>query len=277
MSLGAHTRIMGILNITPDSFSDGGRYFQQDRALAHAEEMIAQGADILDVGGESSRPFSDPVTEEQEACRVLPVIEYLARRVPVPISIDTTKSGIARRAIDAGASIINDISSLISDPEIGIIAANHDVLLILMHMKGTPKTMQVAPAYDDLIDEIHDFLADAISRAAACGVGLSRMIIDPGIGFGKTVSHNLRLIRELSRFNTLKAPILIGSSRKAFIRKILTSETGSEPSPDHPDVMHGSQAAVAAAVLSGAHIVRVHDVAAVRATVRIVDAVKNAR
>lgn len=276
MALGRRTRIMGILNVTPDSFSDGGRFFQADQALAHAEKMVAEGADIIDVGGESSRPFSDPVSEDEEARRVLPIIEYLAKQVPVPISIDTTKSTVARSAIDAGASIINDISSLRLDPEIGAIAAAHDVLLILMHMKGTPKTMQIAPAYDDLTGEIHAFLADAISRAVACGVPASRIIIDPGIGFGKTVSHNLRLINGMHCFSDLNAPILAGPSRKAFIRKILTPENGDEPSPDHIDVMTGTQAAVAAAVLSGAHIVRVHDVAATRATLRIVDAVKNA-
>jgi len=216
------------------------------------------------------------VTEDEEARRVLPVIEHLAKRVPVPLSIDTTKSAIARRAIDAGASIINDISALRTDPEIGCIAAAHDILLILMHMKGTPKTMQIAPDYGDLIGEIHAFLSDAISRAVACGVPASRIIIDPGIGFGKTVAHNLRLINGMDCFSDLNAPILAGVSRKAFIRKILKPENDDEPSPDHIDVMTGTQAAVAAAVLSGAHIVRVHDVAATRVTLRIVDAVKNA-
>jgi dihydropteroate synthase len=180
MALGARTRIMGILNVTPDSFSDGGRFFHKDQALAHAEKMIAQGADIIDVGGESSRPFSDPVTSDEEVRRVLPIIEHLAKQVAVPLSIDTTKADVARRAVDAGASIINDISSLRADPKIGAIAASHDVLLILMHMKGTPKTMQVAPAYDDLMSEIHGFFADAISRAVSFGVDLSRIIIDPG-------------------------------------------------------------------------------------------------
>lgn len=276
MRLGKRTRIMGILNVTPDSFSDGGRFFQQDRALAHAEKMIDQGADIIDVGGESSRPFSDPVTHDEEARRVLPIIEHLAKQVAVPISIDTTKSGIARRAVDAGASIINDISALRLDPEIGTIAAAHDVLLVLMHMKGTPKTMQVAPSYDDVMGEIHNFLGDAISRAVACGVDLSRIIIDPGIGFGKTVAHNLQLVGGVQAFDDLNAPILIGPSRKAFIRKILTTEDGDEPLPDHIDVLTATQAAVAAAVLSGAHIVRVHDVAATRATLHVVDAIKNA-
>jgi dihydropteroate synthase len=276
MTLGDQTRIMGILNVTPDSFSDGGHFFGADRALAHAEKMVADGADIIDVGGESSRPFSDPVSEDEEARRVLPIIAHLAKRVPVPISIDTTKSVIARQAIDVGASIINDISSLRLDPIIGDIAAAHDVLLILMHMKGTPKTMQIAPVYDDLIAEIHEFLADAVFRAVACGVRPSRIIIDPGIGFGKTVAHNLRIINKMDCFSDLNAPILAGPSRKAFIRKILISENGDEPSPDHIHVAVGTQAAVAAAVLSGAHMVRVHDVAATRTTLRIVDAIKNA-
>lgn len=276
MTLGRRTRIMGILNVTPDSFSDGGRFFNSDRALCHAEKMVTEGADIIDVGGESSRPFSDTVPEDEEIRRVLPIIEHLTERIPVPISIDTTKSGVARRAIEAGASIINDISSLRLDPKIGDVAAAHDALLVLMHMKGTPKTMQIAPAYDDLMGEIHDFLADAVFRAVACGVPASRIIIDPGIGFGKTVSHNLRLINGMSCFRDLNAPILAGVSRKAFIRKILTPANGEEPSPDHIDVALGTQAAVAAAVLSGAHIVRVHDVAATRVTLGLVDAIKNA-
>ncbi len=273
MELGRRTRIMGILNVTPDSFSDGGRFFDPDRAIAHAERMVEEGADIIDVGGESTRPFSKPLPVQEEEQRVLPVIEALAKRLPVPISIDTTKSAVARRAISAGASIINDISALRFDPEMGALAASQDVLLILMHMKGTPENMQVSPVYDDLMGEIHGFLLKAIARAEGCGVLRSHLIVDPGIGFGKTVMHNLCIINHLERFLDLDVPLLVGPSRKAFIRKILTPRDGTEPKPDHPAVEIGTQASVAAAAIRGAHMVRVHNVANTRATLNIIDAI----
>ncbi len=273
LELGQSTRIMGVLNVTPDSFSDGGRFFALDKALAQAEKMIADGADIIDIGGESSRPFSEIVSVEEECRRVLPVIEHLAKQIPIPISIDTTKSEVASRAISAGASIINDISSLQFDPEMGNIAAKNDVLLVLMHMKGTPADMQVAPVYDDLVGEIYDFLLQAICRAEKYGVAKSKIIADPGIGFGKTISHNLFLIKNLEDLNDLGVPIMIGPSRKAFIRKILSKPDQPELKPDHPVVEIGTQAAVAAAVMSGAHIVRVHDVASTYQTIKIIDAI----
>jgi len=277
LQLGRRTCIMGILNITPDSFSDGGKFFDRAAALAHAEELVAAGADILDIGGESSRPYSDAVSVEEETRRVIPVIEHLAGRIPVPISIDTTKSIVARRALDAGADIINDISATWFDPDMGRIAADSGALLILMHMKGTPKTMQVEPFYKDLIGEVHDFLEDAVLRAESAGVSRSRIVIDPGIGFGKTVSHNLELIHKIDRFHDLEVPILVGPSRKAFLRKILAdAENGTEPAPDHTMVESGTQAAVAAAILNGAHILRVHNVADSRATATIIDAILNA-
>ena len=275
LELGERTRIMGILNITPDSFSDGGKFFTVDSALAQAEQMIADGADIIDIGGESSRPFSAPVSIEEETQRVVPVIEHLAKNISIPISIDTTKSVVARRAISAGASIINDISALKFDPDMAEVAAENDVLLILMHMKGTPSDMQMAPSYDDLMGEIKDFLADAISRAEESGVLKNRIIIDPGIGFGKTVQHNLFLINHLYEFQELNVPVLLGSSRKAFIRKILDQEGKTEPKPDHPLVETGTQATVTAGIMAGVHIVRVHNVANTCATVKIADAIRN--
>jgi len=277
LELGRKTRIMGILNVTPDSFSDGGRFFAHETALAHAEKMIADGADIIDVGGESSRPFAEPVPTEEECRRVLPVIKQLAGRLDVPISIDTTKAAVAKAAISAGASILNDISALRFDPEMGRVAAETGVLVILMHMKGSPADMQVAPTYDDLIGEVYDFLTDAINRAAAFGIEKSKIIIDPGIGFGKTVAHNLSLIQKLADFQKLDVPVLLGSSRKAFIRKILRPAGGNgEAPPEDPAIETGTQASITAGVLNGAHIVRVHEVGDTAATLKIADAIKNA-
>ncbi len=277
LELGKHTRIMGILNITPDSFSDGGKFFAFDTALAQAEKMIAAGADIIDIGGESSRPFSEPVSIDEETRRVIPLIDYLAKKISIPISIDTTKSIIARRAVSAGASIINDISALRFDPNIAEVAAKNDVLLILMHMKGTPSDMQVSPSYDDLIGEIKDFLKDAIYRAEKSGVSKNKIIIDPGIGFGKTIAHNLFLINHLDEFQELNVPVLLGSSRKAFIRKILVQKDKTELKPDHPMIETATQATVAAGVMGGAHIVRVHNVPNTFATTKTVDAIRNSR
>lgn len=276
LALGRRTCIMGILNVTPDSFSDGGRFLSQDAALAQAERMIEDGADILDIGGESSRPFSEPISAEAEADRVVPVIEYLAGRIDVPISIDTTKAAVARRAMDAGAAIINDISALRFDPEMGAVAAETGALVILMHMLGEPKSMQVDPRYDDLIGDIKGFLENAVKRAEAAGIPRSNIIIDPGIGFGKTVSHNLALIKHLHRFSGLDTPVLIGPSRKAFIRKLLAgdSDAAHEMAPDHESVETGTQAALSAAILNGAQVVRVHDVARARATAAIIDAIR---
>ena len=275
LELGRHTCIMGILNVTPDSFSDGGKFFKYEDAMAQAEKMVEDGADIIDIGGESSRPFSEEVSLEEEARRVLPVIEKLAPRIPIPISIDTTKAGIARQAIEAGASIINDISSLQFDPDMGAVAAEYNTLVILMHIRGTPKTMQVSPEYDDIIGEISTFFEDAIRRAEKSGISRSKLIIDPGIGFGKTVGHNLSLIQHLHEFESFDVPILIGPSRKAFIRNILKGDTGKDIDPALPQVETGTQATIAASVLHGAHIVRVHDVANTRTTIRIIDEIRN--
>ena len=268
---------MGVVNVTPDSFSDGGKFLSQDAAVAQGLKLAADGADIIDIGGESTRPFSDPVSTAEEIERVIPVIEKLAGQLTIPISIDTMKAEVARRAIAAGASMINDISALRFDPAMGEVASKFGTPLVLMHMLRSPKTMQESPAYDNLIGDISDFLKDAIERAQKQGISKSKLIIDPGIGFGKTVSHNLILIRSLNAFAALEVPILIGPSRKLFIRKLLKDEQKDDLAPDLPIVETGTQAAVAAAVLCGAHIVRVHDVANTRATIRILDAVRLAK
>ncbi|MCF8110210.1 MAG: dihydropteroate synthase [Desulfobacteraceae bacterium] len=275
LKLSEKTAIMGILNVTPDSFSDGGYFFQKDAALAQAEKLTEQGADILDIGGESSRPFSDPVSAQEEIRRVMPVIEHLGGKISVPISIDTTKAEVARCAIEAGACIINDISALRFDPEMGRVAAENDVLLVLMHMKGSPRTMQVDPFYDDLIGEIRTFFYEAVDRAVSAGIKQNRLIIDPGIGFGKTVDHNLQIINRIDSFGDLDLPILIGPSRKAFIRKVLAADSEVELAPDNSVIETASQAAVAAAALKGVHIVRVHNVADTRITLRLVDAIRH--
>jgi len=273
--LGKRTCIMGILNVTPDSFSDGGKFFTLDDAVAQGQKLFEDGADILDIGGESTRPFADAVSAEEEIRRVVPVIENLTARISIPISIDTTRAGVARRAIQAGASIINDVSALRLDHGIADVATEYDVPVILMHMLGTPKTMQTNPVYDDLIKEIKEFLKSAVDYAKSRGISKSKIIIDPGIGFGKTVEHNLLLIKRLHEFKTLDVPILIGSSRKAFIRNILKDTTVKDINPARPVVETGTQASVAAAVLNGAHMVRVHNVANTRVTLKIIDAINN--
>jgi dihydropteroate synthase len=276
LDLGRRTCVMGVLNVTPDSFSDGGNFFTVDDAVTQGYKLFEDGADILDIGGESTRPFSDAVSEEEEIQRVVPVIDRLSKRISIPISIDTTKADVAEHAIKAGASMINDISSLRFDPEMANIAAEYGVPIILMHMLGNPKTMQIEPKYDDLISQIKAFIENAIIRAEYSGISRSKIIIDPGIGFGKTFDHNLFLISNLHEFQTLDLPILIGTSRKAFIRNLIKDETGEDAQPHSRIVETGTQASVAAAVLNGAHIVRVHDVANTRITVKIIDAIKNA-
>ncbi|MCJ7617739.1 MAG: dihydropteroate synthase [Desulfobacterales bacterium] len=277
LSLGNRTCIMGILNVTPDSFSDGGLFFSCDAAVAHGEKLAEAGADIIDIGGESTRPFSESVSIEEEGRRVLPVIEKLAKRLSIPISIDTTKAIIAKEAIECGASIINDISAMCSDPDMMGVASRYGVPVVIMHMKGTPKTMQVSPQYDDLIKEIKGFFDKAIDRAEKNGVSRSKIIIDPGIGFGKTVEHNLLIIKHIDKFKTLNSPILIGPSRKSFIRNILEGSQNCDTGLEMPELETGTQASIAAAVLNGAHIVRVHDVGKARSTLKIIDSIRNVR
>jgi len=260
---------MGVLNVTPDSFADGGRFFDRDRAIEHGLTMAREGADIIDVGGESTRPFSEPVPADEEMERVLPVIESLAGEVDVPVSIDTTKAEVARAALAAGAGMLNDVSALRFDREMAAVAAESGAPLVVMHMKGTPGDMQKDPHYDDLIGEILAFLEKVVQEAVQAGVRREQILIDPGIGFGKTFDHNLQLIRDLDRLSAVGRPLVIGCSRKAFIGHIL----GKEADDRDP----GTMAAAAAAVMNGAHVVRVHNVAMAVDAVRIVDAVKRGR
>ena len=263
------THVMGVLNVTPDSFSDGGRFLAPEKAVEHGLQMAKDGAHILDVGGESTRPYSKKLSSEEEIDRVVPVIQALSRELTIPISIDTTKSRVATEAMNAGASIINDISSLDFDPEMGAVAAKAGVPVILMHMKGTPENMQNNPVYEDVTKEILDFLKRAIDRCVALGIRKDLIIVDPGIGFGKTFAHNLEVLRSLARLRALERPILVGSSNKAFIGHILGKK------PDERDT--GSMAAAAASVMNGAHIVRVHNVKMAVETVKILDAIKYGR
>ena len=262
---GKHTWIMGILNVTPDSFSEGGRYLDVDHAIAYAHQMIEDGADIIDIGGESSRPGALPVSTDEELARVLPVIEELANRTATLISIDTYKSAVARRALQAGSHIVNDITAL-RDAEMARVVAEMDAGLILMHMKGVPRTMQRSPVYPNLIDEVLTFLRRRVDKAQAGGVCPDQIVIDPGIGFGKTAEHNLEILRRLDAFQSLDKPILIGTSRKSFIGKIL-----SLPNPD--DRLEGTAATVAWAIAHGADVVRVHDVKAMRQVAQMTDAI----
>ena len=252
--------------MTPDSFSEGGIYFQRDKAIGHGLSMAGDGADIIDVGGESTRPYSEKISDEEELDRVIPVIQALSKDLRIPISIDTCKADVARQALKAGASIINDISAFRFDPEMISVAAEAGVPVILMHMQGAPTDMQANPTYENLIPEILDFLKGAMDRGVAGGIRKDMIIVDPGIGFGKTFDHNLQIIRELAAFNALERPILLGASNKAFIGHILHKE------PHERDT--GSMAAVAAGVLNGAHIVRVHNVKKTVETVRMIDAIK---
>lgn len=276
LDLGERTAIMGILNVTPDSFSDGGHYLDPDQAVSRAEKMAADGADIIDVGGESTRPYADAVDVREEMRRIIPVIKGIVRRIPLPVSVDTRKSVVAEAALDAGAAMLNDISALRHDRGMARLAARYAVPVVIMHMQGTPKDMQVAPVYRDLIGEITSFLKTGIETAVRVGVQPSRIIIDPGIGFGKTLGHNLGILKHLQRFAVLDCPILVGTSRKAFLRQLLKPSTRPGLDPLAPIVQTGTQASVAAAALNGAHMVRVHDVAGARAALTIADAIRNA-
>jgi len=266
LPLGSRTLIMGILNVTPDSFSDGGRYQEKETAVAHGLRMVEEGADLLDVGGESTRPGSKPLPLEEELRRVLPVIEALTKQVSVPISIDTYKSAVAQRAIDAGASIINDISGLRFDPLLAQVAARHDTPMILMHLRGTPETMQRDVHYDSLFSEILRSLSESVQGAEAAGVDPRQIVLDPGIGFGKTVEHNLLILKNLSEFRVLGKPILLGTSRKSFIGKILQEEVDQR--------LEGTLSSIAIGILHGAHIIRTHDVLPARKVIAVADAIR---
>lgn len=274
LNLGHRTCIMGILNVTPDSFSDGGKFFNFQHAINRAKQMVEEGADIIDIGGESSRPNAAPVSSDEEIRRVVPVVEELVKHINVPISVDTVKAEVARRALDAGAAIINDITALTGDPDMAKVVADYDVPVVLMHMKGTPGTMQNSPSYEDPVGEISAYLRDAITRAEAAGIAREKIIVDPGIGFGKTLGHNYTILKHLKNFEALGVPILMGTSRKSFIRKTL-EENGREVPMEEIEL--GTQATVSASILGGAHIVRVHDVKSTATTVRITDNIATAR
>lgn len=271
-NLSSRTHIMGVLNVTPDSFSDGHKYLQPEAAVERAMQMIEEGADIIDIGGESTRPKgraygegADEVEPEEELRRVLPVITQLVRRTNIPISIDTYKSTVAIRAIDAGAVIVNDVSGLTFDDRMAEAVGRMGGSIVLMHKKGTPKTMQLNPTYDDLFGEITGFLLRGKDKATDAGI--TQILIDPGIGFGKTSPHNLQLIKGLRRLEELGCPVLVGASRKNFIGSIL------DLPPE--ERVEGSLAAAVAAVLNGANIVRVHDVKETKRAVMIADAINN--
>jgi dihydropteroate synthase len=256
LRFGERVYLMGILNVTPDSFSDGGRFLDGKMAMEHALKMVEDGADLIDVGGESSRPGSDPVSEKEELSRVIPVIEALVKYTVAPISIDTTKAVVAKEAMDAGASLINDISAMSADPAMAKVAAASGVPVVLMHMRGTPKSMQSVPIhYDDVVKDIGKYLSKRISDIESA-VSREKIIVDPGIGFGKTPQHNLTILHRISEFASLGQPLMVGPSRKAFVGAVLGVDVSER--------MYGTAAAVAAAVAGGAHILRVHDVLPMR-------------
>lgn len=258
--------VMGILNVTPDSFSDGGRYFDAAQAVAHAEEMIAEGAGLIDVGGESTRPNALPVDEAEERRRVLPVISALVERVSVPISIDTQKPGVARAALEAGAAVVNDIGASRNGPAMWQAVAETGAGYVCMHAQGTPATMQQHPTYVDVVEEVSGFFAERLGSLAQAGVQPSQVVLDVGLGFGKTLEHNLALLGRLKCFSLHQRPLMLGASRKSFIGKLL--DAGIE------DRLAGSVACAAWAVLAGVQILRVHDVAATRQAVRMIEALQ---
>jgi dihydropteroate synthase len=259
-------KVMGIVNLTPDSFSDGGRTAGRDEALRHARRLVGEGAGLIDLGGESSRPGSEPVSLDEELRRVIPAVEALTSELDVPISIDTTKAEVARRALAAGADIINDISALGADPDMGGVAAAMGAAVVLMHMQGVPKTMQVDPHYEDVVGEVYDLLARRVEWAESLGISRDRIAIDPGIGFGKTIDHNLEILRNLRRFDTLGCAILIGTSRKRFLGTI----TGR----GLHDRATASVVSSLAACAAGARVVRAHDVAPMVDAIKVWTAVR---
>ncbi len=262
--LSQRTHIMGVLNVTPDSFSDGNLYLKPEKAVDRAYQLAEEGADILDIGGESTRPGSEPTSVDEELGRVMPVIERIIGEIDIPISIDTCKSKVAEEALSAGCEMVNDISGLGFDPEMAQTVADHQVGLAIMHIKGTPRDMQQDPSYDDLMGEIAQYLSERTAVALKAGVKRESILIDPGIGFGKTVEHNLIIIKRLGELKTLGFPILIGTSRKSFIGRILDLPVGER--------LEGTLASVSLSIVNGANIVRVHDVLQVSRACKIVDA-----
>lgn len=263
---GQRTYLMGVLNVTPDSFSDGGKFNTTTAALAQAQAMIAGGADIIDVGGQSTRPGAQQITVAEELDRVLSVVQVLRKEIPVPISVDTTRAAVAKAAVEVGADIVNDISSGTFDPEMLSSVATMDVPIILMHIRGNPQTMAQFTDYQNLIQEIYSFLAKQIAAAVAAGIDQGKIIIDPGIGFAKNYEQNLEIFRRLSELRQLNCPILVGASRKSFIGRILNQ-------PDPKARVWGTAAACCAAIFNGADILRVHDVKEMRDVSLVADAI----
>ncbi len=257
---------MGILNVTPDSFYDGGNYFSVDKAIEYGEKLEAQGADIIDIGGESTRPGSEAVSEEEELKRVIPVLKELSKKINIPISIDTQKSKVAKEALESGASIVNDISALRYDPKMADVVKYYDVPVVLMHMKGSPKNMQESPKYKNVVSEVKEFFVERIEYAKTKGVKEENIILDPGVCFGKTLSHNLEIIKGLKIFKSLGRPLMVGLSRKSFIGKILGDSD--------IDRIWGTAAGIAISVVNGADIVRVHDVCEMKQVVKVAEAIK---
>lgn len=258
--------VMGVVNVTPDSFSDGGRFYNSEDAIAQGLRLVSEGADILDIGGESTRPGSDAVSADEEKRRVLPVIEGLAAGAQVPLSIDTQKADVAREALDAGASIINDVSALRGDREMAPLAAERGVPVCLMHMQGTPKTMQRDPTYEDVVNDIIGWLRSRIEFAVEAGIAEEKIIVDPGFGFGKKLEHNLELLRRVGELHSLGRPLLVGTSRKSMIGAVLNAEADGW--------LNGTLATIACAVMTGCHIVRVHDVAPAKEVIKVCEAVR---
>jgi dihydropteroate synthase len=262
------TLIMGVLNVTPDSFFDGGNYATREKAIDHALRMAEDGADIIDVGGESSRPFSTPVSTDEELKRVVPVVEGIRESLSIPISVDTCKSKVAREACLAGADIVNDISGLMHDPEMADTVSTFKVKVVIMHMKGMPETMQVSPHYYDVIAEIGTFFAERLNFAAKNGIEKNNIILDPGIGFGKRVEDNLKIIKHLDTFKRFDLPLLVGTSMKGFIGRVSDSNMRGR--------IEGTLASIAISAWNGANIVRVHDVKKAKRVVGLVDAIREA-
>lgn len=262
---GKRTQLMGIVNVTPDSFSDGGKYVEAGEAIAHGERLAAAGATLLDVGGESTRPGAEPVSAEEERRRVLPVVEALSKRVRVPVSIDTTKADVARAALDAGASIVNDISGLRMDAGMAALVAERGVAAVVMHIRGTPRTMQQSPQYRDPVAEICQWLRESLAITAAAGIPEERLIVDPGIGFGKSMEHNLDILARLREFRTLGRPLLVGVSRKSFLGKLTGLEAPARALP--------SAGAASWCIAQGADLLRVHDVEETETVRKVVDAI----
>jgi dihydropteroate synthase len=261
-------KVMGVVNVTPDSFSDGGLFLDAERAVEHGRELVAEGADLLDIGGESTRPGSEGVSAEEELGRVRPVLEGLAG-AGVPISIDTSKRAVAEVALDVGAGIVNDVTALRFDPELADLCAERDCGVVLMHMLGTPRTMQEDPTYDDAVEDVKAFLAERIEFAIDRGIAEERIWVDPGIGFGKTLEHNLELLRRLGELRALGRPVCVGTSRKSFIGRITGREVGER--------LGGTVASNVLALANGAEIFRVHDVRAVREALAVAEAVMRRR